>query len=233
MADIVIFEQADQSVEVRLEAETIWLTQAQMAAIFDTSIDNISLHLKNIFETNELEPAATTEEYSIVRQEGKRQVRRRLKHYNLDAIISVGYRVNSRRATAFRQWATRVLREQLTQGYSLNEHRLAQRGLSDLEQAVSLFGQTLTRQELVAALGREVVHLILGYAQTWRMLQAYDEDSLPSPPGCQPAQGILDVVEARRALDALAHELRERGEATELFARDRGDGLAAILGNLE
>src|SRR5699024_3896447 len=234
MADIVIFEQADQSVEVRLEAETIWLTQAQMAAIFDTSIDNISMHLKNIFETNELEPAATTEEYSIDRQEGKRQVRRRLKHYNLDAIISVGYRVNSRRATAFRQWATRVLREQLTQGYSFNEHRLAQRGLDDLEQAVSLLGQTLTRQALVTDLGREVIGLILGFARTWRLLQAYDEDSLPRPPGCRPAEGILEVAEARRALDALAEELRANGEATELFARDRsGDGLASILGNIE
>lgn len=108
---------------------------------------------------------AASKDFLVVRQEGKRQVKRRLKHYNLDAIISVGYRVNSNRATRFRQWATRVLREHLTQGYSLNEHRLAQQGLAELEQAVELLGQTLTRQQLVSDLGQEVVGLILGYAR--------------------------------------------------------------------
>ncbi len=95
-----------------------------MADVFDTSTDNIGLHLKNIYRTAELVESATTEDFSVVRQEGKRQVKRRLKHYNLDAVISVGYRVNSNRATRFRQWATRVLREHLTLGYSLNEQRL-------------------------------------------------------------------------------------------------------------
>ncbi len=126
-----------------------------------------------------------------------------------------------------------MLREQLTQGYSLNEHRLAQRGLSELEQAVELLGQTLTRQELVSDIGQEVVGLILGYARTWRLLQDYDEGELGLPAGARPARGVLEEHEARRALDALAAELRERGEATELFARDRSDGLASILGNLE
>lgn len=95
-----------------------------MADVFDTSTDNIGLHLKNIYRTAELVESATTEDFSVVRQEGKRQVKRRLKHYNLDAVISVGYRVNSNRATRFRQWATRVLREHLTLGYSLNEQGL-------------------------------------------------------------------------------------------------------------
>ncbi|ABI56474.1 RhuM family protein [Alkalilimnicola ehrlichii MLHE-1] len=233
MSEIVIFEDANQPVEVRLEGESIWATQSQMAELFDTTTDNIGLHLKNIYSEGELAESATTEEFSVVRQEGNRQVRRRLKHYDLDAVISVGYRVNSGRATRFRQWATRVLREHLTQGYSLNEHRLAQQGLSELEQAVELLGQTLTRQELVSDLGQEVVGLILGYARTWRLLQDYDEGALGLPPGARPARGVLALDEARRALDALAAELRERGEATELFARDRGDGLASILGNLE
>ncbi|MBN2700741.1 MAG: virulence protein RhuM/Fic/DOC family protein [Methylothermaceae bacterium] len=148
-------------------------------------------------------------------------------------MISVGYRVSSRRATRFRQWATRVLREYLTRGYSLNEHRLARQGLSELEQAVELLGQTLTRQELVSDLGQEVVSLILDYARTWRLLQDYDEGELGLPPGARPARGVLSVEEARRALDALAAELRARGEASELFTRDRGEGLASILGNLE
>lgn len=183
MSEIVIFEDANQPVEVRLEGESIWATQSQMAELFDTTTDNIGLHLKNIYSEGELAESATTEEFSVVRQEGNRQVRRRLKHYDLDAVISVGYRVNSGRATRFRQWATRVLREHLTQGYSLNEHRLAQQGLSELEQAVELLGQTLTRQELVSDLGQEVVGLILGYARTWRLLQDYDEGALGLPPG--------------------------------------------------
>ena len=233
MSEIVIFEGDSQGVEVRLEGGTLWATQAQMADLFETSTDNIGLHLKNIFKDNELEEKATTEEFSVVRQEGKRQVKRRLRHYNLDAIISVGYRVNSTRATRFRQWATRVLREHLTQGYSLDEHRLAQRGLEELTQAVELLGKTLTRQEMVTDLGREVVGLILSYARTWRLLLDYDEDRLELPPGARPARGVLGYDEARRALDALAEELRSRDEASELFARERGEGLAAILGNIE
>jgi len=95
--------------EVALDRETVWLNQSQMSALFDTSTDNVGLHLKNIFSEGELEEDRTTEDFSVVRQEGKRQVRRRVKHYNLDAIISVGYRVSSKRATQFRQWATQIL----------------------------------------------------------------------------------------------------------------------------
>jgi len=141
--------------------------------------------------------------------------------------------VSSRRATRFRQWATRILREHLTRGYSLNEHRLAQQGLAELEQTVELLGQTLTRQSLVSDVGQEVIGLILGYARTWRLLQDYDQAALGVPPGARPARGILGLEEARRALDSLADELRQRGEASELFAQDRGEGLASILGNLE
>jgi len=233
MNDIVIFEAESQQVEVRLEGETVWLTQRQMAELFATTPENVLMHLKNVFKDEELEERATTKDFLAVRQEGERQVKRKLKHYNLDAVISVGYRVNSAQATRFRQWATRVLRDHLTQGYSLNEHRLAQQGLAELEQAVDLLGKTLTRQELVTDIGREVVGLILGYARTWRLLLDYDEGKLSVPAGAQPARGVLGLEEARRALDALAGELRQRGEASELFARDRGEGLAAILGNIE
>lgn len=149
MNEIVIFEANGQMVDVRLEGETLWVTQSQMSELFGTSADNISFHLKNIYKSNELDEASTTEDFSVVRREGVRQVKRRLTHYNLDAIISVGYRVNSTQATHFRQWATRVLREHLTQGYSLNEHRLARQGLDELTQAVDLLGKTLARQDLV------------------------------------------------------------------------------------
>jgi len=233
VSDIVIFEEDAGPVEVRLEGETVWLSQKQMAELFGKDLRTISEHVGNVYEEDELGREATIRKFRIVRQEGNRQVRRAIDHYNLDVIISVGYRVKSQRGVRFRQWATRVLREHLTQGYSLNEHRLARQGLAELEQAVELLGQTLTRQELVSDIGQEVVGLILGYARTWRLLQDYDEGALGVPPGARPARGVLGVDEARRALDALAGELRERGEASDLFARDRDDGLASILGNLE
>ena len=116
-SQLIIFEAINQPVQVRLEGETLWLSQAQMAQLFDTSTDNISLHLKNIYSQGELEEKATTEDFSVVRQEGSRQVQRRIKHYNLDTIISIGYRVNSTRATRFRQWATQVLRQHLTSSF--------------------------------------------------------------------------------------------------------------------
>ncbi|MEX0386038.1 virulence RhuM family protein [Spiribacter onubensis] len=161
MSDLIIFEDGAQQVEVRLEGETVWLTQRQMGELFGTTAENVLMHLTNVFRDGELDESATTKDFLAVRQEGSRQVKRRLKHYNLDAIISVGYRVSSTRATRFRQWATRVLREHLTQGYSLNEHRLAQRGLTELEQAVHLLGETLVRQELVGDIGRVPVSPVL------------------------------------------------------------------------
>lgn len=230
MSEIVIFEDATTPVEVRLEGETVWLTQKQIAELFSKNLRTVSEHIRNIFREGELDENSVIRKFRITAADGKTY---QTAHYNLDVIISVGYRVKSQRGVRFRQWATRVLREHLTQGYSLNEHRLAELGLAELEQAVELLGRTLTRQELVTDLGREVVGLILGYARTWRLLQDYDEGDLTVPPGARPARGILGVGEARRALDMLADELRDRGEAGELFARDRGDGLASILGNLE
>jgi prophage maintenance system killer protein/prophage antirepressor-like protein len=230
MSDIVIFEGDARAVEVRLEGETLWLTLQQIADLFGRDKSVVSRHLRNVFAAGELVREAVVAKNATTAADGKTY---QVEYFNLDAIISVGYRVNSSRATRFRQWATRVLREHLTQGYSLNEHRLAQQGLTELEQAVALLGQTLTRQALVSDLGQEVVQLILGYARTWRLLQDYDRGELGVPAGARPARGILALAEAQRALDALAGELRQRGEASELFARDRADGLASILGNLE
>jgi len=200
LSELVIFEDEAHPVEVRLEGETVWLTQRQMAELFGKDLRTVNEHIGNVYEEGELDREGTIRNFRIVRLEGKRQVQRAIEHYNLDVIISVGYRVKSHRGVRFRQWATRVLREHLTQGYSLNEHRLAQQGLSELEQAVDLLGQTLTRQELVSDLGQEVVGLILGYARTWRLLQDYDEGALGLPPGARPAQGVLGIDEARRAL---------------------------------
>lgn len=116
-----------------------------MSELFDTTPENVLMHLKNIFKEQELSESATTKEFLVVRQEGKRQVRRRIKHYSLDAIISVGYRVSSKRATQFRQWATQILNDYLVQGYTLNERGLQERGI-EFEQALSLLSRTLSNR---------------------------------------------------------------------------------------
>lgn len=119
----IILYQPDENVEleVRLEEETVWLTQAQMALLFGCSPDNIGLHLKNIYEEKEIDPISTSEKISVVRKEGNRYVSRRVLHYNLDAILSVGYRVSSANATKFRQWANKVLKDYLLKGYAINQ----------------------------------------------------------------------------------------------------------------
>ena len=126
--EFLVYRSVEEDIAVNavIKDETIWLTQKAMAELFDCSSDNISLHLKNIYAEKELSETATTEEFSVVQTEGARQVTRRTKFYNLDAIISVGYRVNSRRATQFRIWATSVLKEYMTKGFVLDDERLKQ-----------------------------------------------------------------------------------------------------------
>lgn len=126
--EFLLYSSADEEVSVNalVKDETIWLTQKVMAELFGCSTDNIALHLKNIFADGELEENRTAEEISVVQTEGTRQVKRKQKFYNLDAIISVGYRVNSRRATKFRIWATSILKEYMTKGFVLDDERLKQ-----------------------------------------------------------------------------------------------------------
>lgn len=135
----MIYESADgqAQIEIRLEHDTLWLSQAQLATLFEKDSDTIGLHLKNIHKEGELDPEATTEQSSVVRQEGNRQVRRNIRFYNLDAIISVGYWVNSKKGTQFRIWATQRLREYLVQGYTLDQERF-DKNSSELQQALNL-----------------------------------------------------------------------------------------------
>ncbi len=158
---VVVYETDDGEtrVEVRFDRETVWLTQGQMAELFETSTNNVSLHLNNVFSARELEREATTKESLVVRTEGSRQVQRTLTHYNLDAIISVGYRVNSHRGVRFRQWATRTLREHLVRGFTLNQQRLAERGLQEARDTLNLLADTLRNQALVDSTGQEVLDL--------------------------------------------------------------------------
>jgi prophage maintenance system killer protein len=233
--EILVYEALDGSirVDVRLEQDTVWLTQRQMSELFETSADNVGLHLKNVFSDAELEETATTEDFSVVQSEGGREVRRNLKHYNLDAIISVGYRVNSKRGVRFRQWATRVLRDHLVLGYTFNQTRLAERGLLEARQTLDLLARTLQNQALVDNTGRAVLAIITGYADTWRLLLEYDEDRLATPPGTRPSKGVLDHAKASAAIVDFKRELVTRQEAAPLFGNPRGDALEAILGSIE
>ncbi len=141
----IILYQPDEAVklEVRLSEETVWLTQQQIALLFGCSTDNVGLHLKNIFQEQELDKNSTTEVFSVVRLEGSRMVKRDVQHYNLDAILSVGYRISSRNATQFRQWANRVLKDYLLKGYAVNQRfeRLEQR-MTDAENKIDFFVRT-------------------------------------------------------------------------------------------
>ena len=125
-AEFLIFELQSKgdSIEVRYEDETIWLTQKMMAALFDVTAPTINEHLKNIYSSGELEEAATIRKFRIVQTEGTRKVSREVDHYNLDAVISVGYRVNSIRATQFRRWATQVLKQFAIRGYVIDRKRM-------------------------------------------------------------------------------------------------------------
>ncbi|MDH5232936.1 MAG: virulence protein RhuM/Fic/DOC family protein [Gammaproteobacteria bacterium] len=218
-------------IDVRFEQDTIWLSQAQMAELFEKDTDTIGLHLKNIYESKELEQQATTEDSSVVRQEGKRKVKRTLKFYNLDAIISVGYRVNSKKGTQFRIWATQRLREHLTKGYTINQQRFEQNA-KELEAALALIKKTAQSPAVTAEAGTGLVEIVSRYTQTFLWLQRYDEGLLEEPQG--QAGGVLPTeFEAKQAVASLKTNLVQRGEATDLFAKERADGLSSILGNLD
>jgi len=180
--EIAIFVAETGEIRVQVQEETVWLSQRQMAEVFDTSTDNISLHLKNIFADGEMTEEATTEDFSVVRQEGQRQVRRRVRHYNLDAILAVGYRVSSGRAIQFRKWATQILREHLTRGYTINRQRFEENA-RELEAALQLVRKASAAPALDAQAGKGLVEILSHYTQTFLWLQRYDEGMLQKPTG--------------------------------------------------
>ena len=233
MSERHIYQNIDGSLQlsVPLQHESLWLSQSQMAHLFDTSADNISLHLKNVFSSGELDETATTEDFSVVRQEGKRQVKRKIKFYNLDAVISVGYRVNSVKGTQFRIWATQRLKDYLVQGYAIDQRRFDQNA-AELKQALALIAKTATSPELTTDAGRGLLDIVSRYTQSFLWLQRYDEGLLEEPKG-QLGGTLPSVQQATLALAQLKQDLMQRGEATRLFANERSDGIAAIVGNLD
>ena len=234
--EVVVYEAPDGAVrvDVRLESETVWLTQQQMAELFGRERSVVTKHILKVFDEGELDPKATSAKFAQVRKEGKRAVSREVDHYNLDVILSVGYRVSSKRGTQFRIWATRTLREHLLRGYTLNERRLREKGLGEMEQAVGLLAKTLTQHALVSDEGRAVLDVVQGYARAWRWLLEYDEGRLAEAPRRPQAPTVsLPLEHVREVVARLREDLASRGEATALFGRERGHQLAGIVGAIE
>ena len=233
MGDIRVYEAPDGGVrvDVRLDRETVWLTQEQMSQLFGRERSVITKHVRNVFREGELDSRATCAKFAQVQTEGARTVTREVDHYNLDVIISVGYRVKSAQGTRFRQWATAMLREHLVRGYTLNRQRF-EANAHELESALALVRKVAAGEALSSDQGRGLADIIARYTQTFLLLQRYDEGLLVEPRGTR-GGALPTVAKARHAVGQLKASLIGRGEATELFGLERAEGLAALLGNLD
>lgn len=179
---IVIYQASDgqTSIEVKLQQETVWLNQNQMAELFATDRSSIAKHIKNIFKTGELSEKATCAKIAQVRQEGNRKILRSIELYNLDLIISVGYRVNSKRGIQFRLWANDVLKNYLIKGYAVNEKLLKEQSaqLDDLKQAVKLLGNVIESKNLNTDEATGLLKVITDYTYALDVLDKYDHQIL-------------------------------------------------------
>ena len=219
--EIVIYSPAPKGsqVEVRLEGETVWLTQIQMGELFGVDSDTVSLHLKNIYSSKELSKMATTEDSSVVRLEGKRHIKRILKYYNLDAILSVGYRVNSKKGTQFRIWANRVLKEYLLKGYVLNEEKLKKHEskIKDLQNAVNIIASIASRRELVSDEATALIKILQDYSYALDLLDQYDYGKLQIS-GVSKQKGFrLDYQKGM----AVVETLKSKFGGSDLFGREK------------
>lgn len=230
-SEVVLYEAPDGNVhvEVLIVDGTVWLTQEQMVELFGRGQSVISRHVANVFREGELPKGGYMQNLHITSATGGRPVA----IYNLDMIISVGYRIKSKRGTQFRIWATNTLRDHLIQGYTLNEKRLQSRGV-EMEQALALLSATLQNQHLITDEGQAVLDVVQRYARSWRILREYDEDRLSAAPEQASAPiAELDIAAARIAIRSLRDDMVARGEAPGLFGQERGDGLESILLNIE
>lgn len=216
--EVVLYQREDgaPTVEVLSDGDTVWLTQQQIAELFETSRTNIVEHIQHVYEEGELSEEATSRKSRQVRTEGSRQVTRELPYYNLDLIISVGYRVKSKVATQFRIWATERLRDYLVKGYAINEQRLAQLG-----SIVQILGRS--SHELVAG----VADVLARYVPGLTLLRDYDEGSLAAQPHAMPGW-TLTLAEARAVIRQVAAEFPDDA----LFGNERGHGLGTVVATI-
>jgi len=226
---IVIYQTEDgkTQLDVKLENETVWLTQAQMTELFQTTKQNISLHINNIFKEGELDSKTTVKEYLTVQHEGKRTVRRKVKYYDLDVIISVGYRVKSIRGTRFRQWATSVLRDYLIKGYAINQ-RIREENYQQMVQLVRSMARTVKLQELSKEVRNALLDVVVDYTFALDRLDDYDYQRL-SIPESSTEEKFHATYEG--AMNVLA-ELREKFGGSGLFANEKDDSFKSSIGQI-
>ncbi len=179
---IKIFQSQDNKTEIQVivQSDSVWLSQKQMSELFEKDADTIGLHLRNVYKSGELQENATTEKYSVVQKEGDRNIKRRVKFYNLDAIISVGYRVNSKRGVQFRIWANQVLKDYLINGFAVNERRLTSQieSLKSLKETVLLLSKVTEQKKLTTEESEGLMKIVSDYAYALDILDQYDYQSL-------------------------------------------------------
>jgi death-on-curing family protein len=229
MSSIEIYQNPENQteVQVRFEADTVWLSQKMMAELFEKDSDTIGLHLKNIFSEGELHEISTTEFFSVVQKEGSREVTRNIRFYNLDAIISVGYRVNSKRGTQFRIWATQRLKDYLTRGYAVNQKRLA-----ELHQMVQIIQKASLTDDLQFDEAKGLLEVLRNYTHSFVLLNQYDSHKLPESPFEENITYEIQYDEAIAAIALLKKTLIDQKEASDLFGKQKDDSFAGILGNI-
>lgn len=229
--ELVLFTLPDGNVtiDVQLNNENVWLSLNQLSTLFDRDKSVISRHLKNIFLENELDKNSVVAIFATTASDGKSY---QVEYYNLDAILSVGYRVNSKQATKFRQWANKVLKDYILKGYALNNNILDTTH-KEYQQLLDLLNNTLINNQLVTAPGQNILALINDYATTWSALLQYDEDRLAIPNTIHKNSLSLDYAASISAIMEFKNSLLAIGEATALFANERNEQLQSILANLD
>ena len=226
---IEIFQSSNGEIEFRgdITAETIWASLDQIATLFGRDKSGISRHVKNIFKSEELEESSTVAKIATVQKEGNRTVSRDIEYYNLDMILSIGYRVDSKEATQFRKWATSILKKYLTDGYAINEKKVKQSKelLSNLKQTIEF----LATKELEQS--QEILTLLRNYTKTLTLLEDYDKNSIDELEG-NGTDYHLTYDEVKIVLQEVKKSLIDKKEATLLFASEKSNQLDGIIGNL-
>ncbi len=230
-SEIIVYQNKSGAIEFKgdFQKETLWADLQQIANLFEIDKSGVSRHIQNIYKSQELSPKATVAKIATVQKEGDRQVKRSIEYYNLDLILSVGYRVNSQKATVFRQWATKTLRQHILSGYTINKKRLA-KNYETFLQAVEDVKKILPQDNKLKA--GDTLELVKMFASTWFSLNAYDKASFPKK-GITKKQVQITAGELAEVLVSLKAELVKQKEASDLFGQEKSkDALAGIVGNV-
>jgi prophage maintenance system killer protein len=226
MNELIIFQTADNQtqVEVRFEGESFWLSLNQISALFDRDKSVISRHLHNIYKEGELDQIATVAKNATVQIESGREVKRQVEYYNLDAILSVGYRVNSKRGTQFRQWATQRLKEYLEKGFSINQKRL-----DELGKMVQLIEQSSKAENLQFQEAKGLLDILSHYTKSFVLLNQYDSHSVQTGKLSENITYEIQYEEAKTAISELKKQLIAKKEATYLFGNEKDNSFKSSL----